>query len=330
LPRTGLKRNVPLYQTHCVALKAVESGSRETPIPPTADPEPLGPPARGWAQWLGMPISAAVFGSATFQLSQVKLGHILSLLPVSPSFWLVFVVAYFTTTMTEWLIFRRLWGIPASGFLALTRKRISNEIVLGYLGEVYFYAWARKRAHMVGAPFGAIKDVAILSALCGNALTLVLVAAAWPLFTATVFGVHAKSVAWSLAVLLVTFLGAALFRRHLFSLPPRDLRFVIIAHCMRIVATTGLAALMWHIVLPQVALGWWLLLGALRLLLSRFPFVPNKDFIFAAIAVLLVGHDTEIAALMTMIASLLLITHLLLGLLLVGPELVSNRTSKAW
>ena len=63
----------------------------------------------------------------------------------------------------------------------------------------------------------------------------------------------------------------------------------------------GLTALMWHLAMPAVALSWWLLLATMRMLLSRLPFVPNKDIVFAGIAVLLVGHDLEIAALMIVI-----------------------------
>ena len=58
-----------------------------------------------------------------------------------------------------------------SGLIALHKKRISNEVLLGYSGEAYFYAWARQRSQMVAAPFGAVKDVSILSAIAGNAIT---------------------------------------------------------------------------------------------------------------------------------------------------------------
>jgi hypothetical protein len=63
---------------------------------------------------------------------------------------------------------------------ALHKKRISNEVLLGYSGEAYFYAWARQRTQMVAAPFGAVKDVTILSAIAGNAITLIMMIAALP------------------------------------------------------------------------------------------------------------------------------------------------------
>jgi hypothetical protein len=66
---------------------------------------------------------------------------------------------------------------------------------------------------------------------------------------------------------------------------------------------------------------WWLLLSALRLLLSRLPLLPNKDIVFAGLAVFLIGHDVQIGALMTMMASLILATHLMVGLGLVASDI---------
>jgi hypothetical protein len=66
---------------------------------------------------------------------------------------------------------------------------------------------------------------------------------------------------------------------------------------------------------------WWLLLSALRLLLSRLPLLPNKDIVFAGLAVFLIGHDVQIGALMTMMASLILGTHILVGLGLVASDI---------
>ncbi|WP_447407187.1 hypothetical protein, partial [Clostridium perfringens] len=77
--------------------------------------------------------------------------------------------------------------------------------------------------------------------------------------------------------------------RRLFSLSRPDLRFVIFVHTARIATTTLLAATLWHLLLPAVALEWWIVLAATRLLLSRLPFMPNHDVVFAGVATFLVG-----------------------------------------
>jgi hypothetical protein len=52
--------------------------------------------------------------------------------------------------------------------------------------------------------------------------------------------------------------------------------------------------------------------------------MPNKDLVFAGLAVFLIGHDLEIGVLMTFMASLILATHLVLGLGLVISEAVGE------
>jgi hypothetical protein len=53
--------------------------------------------------------------------------------------------------------------------------------------------------------------------------------------------------------------------------------------------------------------------------------MPNKDIVFAGLAVFMIGHDAEIGALMTMMATLTLAAHLGLGLLLSLGETLGLR-----
>ena len=286
-----------------------------------ADPIALGDGGRNWGNWLGVAISATVLAAILVDLRQAGFHKLIAVVPVSSAFWAVAAAYYAAPILSEWLIFRRLWRIPLGGVGALARKMISNEVLLGYSGEVYFYTWARKRVPMAGAPFGAIKDVTILSALAGNLVTLAMMVMALPVVRGLQSGLGGGLFYLSTLVLGLTSVGALLFRRRLFTLPRPDLRFVAIIHLTRIVLTTSLAALLWHLALPDVALGWWLLLAALRLLLSRLPFLPNKDLAFAGFAVMAVGHDSQVVAMLAIVAGVLLATHILLGLLLISAEL---------
>ena len=103
------------------------------------------------------------------------------------------------------------------------------------------------------------------------------------------------------------------FRQRLFSLPRRELKFALSMHFGRI-ALIGLGtALMWHLVLPAVPLSWWGLLVTIRMLISRLPLVPNKDLVFAGIAVVMLGSGTHVAALLAMMAGLILLAHMVVG-----------------
>lgn len=260
-----------------------------------------------------MLVSLALLVVAAFQLRSLSLADVQDMIPSSPWFWLVFAGYYLAGPVSEWFIYRRLWQMPASGLGALIRKLVSNEILLGYLGEAQFYGWARSKLKFVTAPFGAIKDVTILSALVGNFATLAMLLWAWPLVASGHLGMEGQTVFLSLGVVLVTSFVILLFRERLFTLPQRELWFISAVHLARIAAVVIFSAMMWHLVLPEVAVGLWIVMATLRMLVSRLPLLPNKDIVFAGIAVFLLGHDVEIAALMTLMAVLLLVTHLVVG-----------------
>lgn len=273
------------------------------------------------AIWAGRAITFGLLVAVLWQLRSLDPRQVIADVPANPLFWLVFAAWYAAAPVADWIIFRRLWRIPADGLAALTRKFVGNEILLGYIGEAYFYTWARTRTDLTSAPFGAIKDVAILSALTGNAVTLVMLAVAWPALGLLSLGLSGSTFAISIGLVLASSLVLMLVRKQLFALPARDLWFIAIVHTVRLALKTVLAALMWHLVLPGQPLALWVLLSALRLLLSRLPLLPNKDLVFAGLAVVIMGHDVQVATLMTMMASVTLIAHVGIGLLLSGTEM---------
>lgn len=167
----------------------------------------------------------------------------------------------------------------------------------------------------------------ILSALVGNGVTLVMVAFAVPLLGAVDARLNTWEVGGSVLFVLATSLVAMLLRKRLFTLPKKQLWVVAGIHLLRIVATTVLAATMWHMLLPDIALSWWILLGTLRQLVSRLPFLPNKDVVFAGMAAFLIGRDSEIVSAMALMASLILAAHLLVGIALGATGLL--RESRA-
>ncbi|MEO6092221.1 MAG: hypothetical protein ABIT04_00370 [Novosphingobium sp.] len=295
-----------------------------TPVAGTGwiiDPRPLIDSHRPWLRLVGPAISFLVLVAVTYQLRKLDFAGLARMVPFDPVFWCVFLAYYLAGPLSEWVIFRRLWRLPLDGLGALLRKLVSNEILLGYLGEVYFYAWARRNAHVEKAPFGAIKDVAVLSALVGNLVTLVMVAVTVPLFHTLDIGMEGTAFVASAIFILFSSIGALLLRKRLFTLPRRELWIVGATHLTRILAMLILAAIMWHLLLPTVAITWWLVLATLRQLVSRLPFVPNKDVVFAGIAAVLVGSEPPIVQAITLMATLLLGTHLLVGTALGITEL---------
>ena len=260
-----------------------------------------------------MGVSLALLVAVALQLRDLDFAKVRDMVPSSPIFWIAFAAYYLSGPVSEWVVYRHLWAMPVAGIGALLRKLVANELLLGYLGEAQFYAWAKARTRLSEAPFGAIKDMTILSALVGNGATLVMLAFAWPYVSAGQLGGEGPTAFASLGVVLLTSLGILLFLRQLFTLPRSDLWFISAAHLARIVVILIASAVMWHAVLPAVAITLWLVLATLRMLLSRLPFLPNKDIIFAGVTVLLLGKSADVAALMAMMAVLLLVAHLMIG-----------------
>ncbi len=279
-------------------------------------PEPLIRSGRNWTIWFGPLISLALLVAVFVQIGTVDYQALVRLLPVTPLFWIVFVVTYSLTPLFDWLIFNRLWSISSGGLAALFRKRLSNELLLGYVGDVYFYTWARRHVSMAASPFGAVKDSAILSGLMGNIVTLVMLALTLPLLSSLRLAIDARTLAISLGILVATSVLPMVFSRRLFSLPARQRHMVAGFHLLRIVSNLLLYAWLWHMMLPDVTWHWWVMLSTVRLVLSRLPLVPNKDVLFAGVATFLVGREGDIVAVLALLASLLLATHLLVALLL--------------
>lgn len=282
-----------------------------------------------WAGWLSAAISLTLLIVVAFQFRSMNFAELKLMIPRKPDFWLLFAVYYLVGPASELLIYRRLWGIPLfTGMAALLRKLVSNEIVLGYLGEAQFYGWARSRLKMEAAPFGAIKDVTILSALAGNVTTLVMLVVTWPLVSSGQIGMEMKGTFLSLGVILVTSFAILVFRRRLFTLPKLELIYITIVHVLRILAVLGCSALMWHLVLPDVPVDLWIVLATLRMLLSRLPLLPNKDLVFAGLTVFLLGHEVQVAGLMALMAAMLLVTHLCVGAVFGATGLLDSRSRR--
>jgi hypothetical protein len=269
------------------------------------------PLTRRWPSYLGAAVTVVMIVWLGLKLRGLGVDSLYEALPTNPLFYFFFALLYIAPVTGDFIIFRRLWGIPAAGFVALMKKRIAND-VLNYSGEAYFYAWARQRSSMVAAPFGAVKDVSILSAIAGNMVTLAMIAVAMPLGIGllTPHGLH--NAIWSVVAVFAMSLPFLIFSKRVFSLPRATLWWIFGIHCLRLIAGCVLIAFAWHYGLPSVTIGMWLLLSAARMIVGRLPLVPNKDLLFATFATLLIGQDAELSVLIAVTAALPLLVHVVL------------------
>jgi hypothetical protein len=151
--------------------------------------------------------------------------------------------------------------------------------------------------------------------MAGNAITLMMLAAALPLGRELLTPDQFRTGLWSTALLIALTAPFIIFSRRVFALPRRELWAVFGLHCGRVIASSSFTALAWHFALPSVAVGMWLFLAAGRLLVSRLPLIPNKDLVFFTFATLLIGEQEALVRLLAFFAALTLATN---GVLIVA------------
>jgi hypothetical protein len=273
--------------------------------------QPLAPKA-DWRPWAGGLVSAALLISVVIQLARAPAEAVAEVSRFGPVFWLVFAALYLAQPLSELVIFGRLWRLPASGLTVLLRKGVINEIVFGYSGEVYLYLWARRKAGLTGAPFGAIKDVNILSALAGNVLTLAMLAISASAIHKVDLDRYLAPTIWCGLAVVALSLAILVFARRVFSLKRPELVFVARVHGVRLLATTVLTIALWAVALPGTPLSLWVVLVTVRLLVARLPFLTNKDLVFANLVFVIAGPHTPVGLLLGALAVITLAAHLVI------------------
>ncbi len=304
------------------------------PPTPIVDPpldiaglEPIERIRRRWPIVLATLLTVAMIVGLGRELLGSGLAGLTRAVPGDPRFYIAFALLYFAAPTGDFLIYRRLWRIPWVGFAALNKKRIANDVVLGYSGEAYFYAWARARAKMVASPFGAVKDVSLLSAIAGNGATILLCLVALPLGYQLISPPILRTMVASAALTITVSVGILAFSRRIFSLSRPDLWAIFRIHCARIAVSSISLAFAWHYAMPAVPIGTWLFLSAGRLLVSRLPLVPNKDLLFANFAILLIGRDQALSEMIAFTAALTLLVHvIMIGMFGLGDLVKGTRS----
>lgn len=264
-----------------------------------------------WWNLLGVAVSVGLVAAILLQLGGATSDALKMITQLPSGVWPALVLLYLAQPACDFAVFRRLWRLPVAGLEALLRKNVINEVVLGYSGEAYLYVWARRAAGSVAAPFRAIKDANIVSALLGNLLTVVLAAISATQLQDLDLAQRLGPALWSGLIPVSISIGLLVFGRRVFSLRPGQLAFVGAAHALRLAASTALTVLVWRLALPDVAPGVWLVLLAVRYLVSRIPFLSNKDLVFGNLMLLLLGAQSPVALLLAALALMTLFLHLL-------------------
>jgi hypothetical protein len=240
----------------------------------------------------GVPILLlAILG---YSLTQLGWSHICDARPHALSFYLVLVLPFFIQPVADLIIYRNLLGVGRLlPFSVMLRKRYMNNVMVDYSGEAYFFLWARKNLNLKkGVLLHAVKDSNILSAGAGLAVV-------WLMLLALVESGVMKLPAFLPASLwtvvsvgslpLVLCLALILGGRRVTALSRGDVATTFAIHLARSIAALSLEFALWWLsgALPSATVC--LEFVALRLLITRLPFVPSKELVFVGVGIAAAG-----------------------------------------
>jgi hypothetical protein len=248
------------------------------------------------------------------RLTQIGWVSILTSLPSTPLFYLFFLLLYVSLPVAETFIYKIVW--PATRrrdtFLALVKKRVFNRDVLGYSGELYLVAWARKSTGLRdGAILRNVRDVNILSSAASTSVAIALLAVFLILGQINVQTWVDRPLHYVFgAAIAGSVLVAALwpFRRYLFAMAWGAALSVFMIYAVRLLLGQVLQISQWAVVLPEIPLATWFTFAAVSLIISRIPFLPSQDLVFAGAGIELarvLGLPTAEVAGMLLIAGVL-------------------------
>jgi hypothetical protein len=278
-------------------------------------------------------IAAGLILVVALKINDIGWRETLRALPRAPMFYVFFAIAYWMLPLAELSIYRALWPIRWRSLPVFIRKRVYNELMFDYSGEAYLYLWAKDA--VPGGSRGVlstIKDVNLLSGMASNGMTLIML----PI---VIFGGHLYLLnapgAHPLVPLLICAVLAALlmvvlffFRKSIFALSRRDVAIVGALHVTRLLVVFVLQVAQWSAALPQVPVAEWLMFLAAQLLLTRIPFLPNRDvmmtWVGVALAEAVAAPQAQVASMFLAAGTLSLATHGFMYLVVSAAALVSR------
>lgn len=231
-------------------------------------------------------ITGGILAYLGYRLSLVGWAEVWAALPTQPAFYLVVVVMYFLLPTCEAFIYSRIWPVGyGQWWSVMARKKVLNQDLMGYSGEVFLFWWARQHLQASRRYIGlVIKDNLILSSMAsiGTAVLLLFGLIATGLLVPTDLMANPTPVyvGVGIFVLLLVVSLATRLRKVLFKLPRRLLVMAGSVHIGRFVLNYILQVLQWWIVAPEVPMQAWAILLAAMVLINRIPFLPSRDLIF--------------------------------------------------
>lgn len=248
-------------------------------------------PGKQFIKWSQRLINIIVLVWLVYELSDIGWENLWNSLPVHPLFYILFLLIYFQLPLFEILIYRITWNFQfLKAVPVFLLKRVYNKDVLGYSGEVYFYLWAREKLPVGDSEIlKIIKDNNIISSIASSFISIALLSIF--LFTDQIVIIdwvasqdtaYLAGCAIILAVVIFLFVK---FRHSFISMPLKTAYTIFGIQTFRLILGQTFNVLMYYVVMPDTPLYIWFTLLSVEIILTRIPFLPNRDLIYTGMSI---------------------------------------------
>lgn len=237
-------------------------------------------------KWLRRLFLLGILTWLFYQLTSIGWEKVWKSLPVNPLFYIIYILIYISLPVAQLFIYGLTWDFSfKKAFPILLLTKVYNQDVMGYSGEVYFYLWARKNIDLKEMEiFKTIKDNNIISSASSTLVAFSLLG----IFILTgqikllkFIHIHNKLYIYGGIVLIFIIIFLLIrFRHYIISMSFKTAGTIFSIHVFRLLLGKILQIIQWHIILPQVPLYVWFTFIAVQIMMSRIPFLPNRDLLF--------------------------------------------------
>ncbi|MCI5071650.1 hypothetical protein MRY82_01740 [bacterium] len=248
-----------------------------------------------------------------FEISKIGWKSVLASLPITPYFYILFLITYIALPLSEQLIYSCFVNIPFwGGIRVFLVKKILNFDLISYSGEAYLFNygvkhWGKNKLEL----FRIIKDNNIISSFSSFITALVLL----------VTLVHFEQIGFlsffnisqTTWLSIIGFVGLILlsfifFRKKIINFDSNTTVKVFFIHMFRLIIVYSLSVLQCVVVLPEIPYSIWFTFLAVKIIFTRIPFLPSQDIVllgvYANVAKIYAVSQAEIMAIFIMIAAL--------------------------
>jgi len=267
-----------------------------------------------------------IVGLIVYQIFDIGWGEVMRSLPDVPLFYILFVVLYLSLPVAEVFIYREVWPLKRKDlFRAFITKKVYNDEVMGYSGELFLFIWGRKRLNKPELDvLKNVRDNNILSAITSTTVAFTLVGVL--VFTGVlnledVIGRVDLAYFITAGVIIAVFVALLIqFRRYVFGLPLKSALKVGGIYVIRFVVHNTLLVVQWAVVIPDTPLSIWFIFLAIVIVVNRIPFLPSRDLVFLWAGIelsrMLEMATASVAAMLLVSSALKKVTNLVLFLLI--------------